>query len=286
MDIKTICVVGAGNMGHQIALQAALSGFTVYCTDINEVTLQKAQEFAAKWLGGRLEKGKMSVEEVDVIKGRLNFTDSLETAAKDADLVIEAAIEILDIKRKLFADLDKICPPHAILATNSSYIVSSKIADATNRPDKVLNMHWFNPALVMKLVEVVKGPHTSEKTVETVLEVTRALGKVPTRVNKEIYGFVANRVFSAITKEGCYLLDQGIASIEDIDNAVRNGLGHPMGPLELLDLTGIDLEYNVLMERFKDTGDAKDKPSPAIVERYAMGKYGRKTGSGFYEYKK
>jgi len=109
---------------------------------------------------------------------------------------------------------------------------------------------------------------------------------VPTRVNKEIYGFVANRVFSAITKEGCYLLDQGIASIEDIDNAVRNGLGHPMGPLELLDLTGIDLEYNVLMERFKDTGDVKDKPSPAIVERYALGKYGRKTGSGFYEYKK
>ncbi|MBP1762238.1 MAG: 3-hydroxybutyryl-CoA dehydrogenase [Firmicutes bacterium] len=286
MDIQTICVVGAGNMGHQIALQAAISGFTVYCTDINEATLQKAKDFAAKRLGGRLEKGKMSAEEVDVIKGRLNFTVSLETAAKDADLVIEAAIEILDIKRKLFADLDKICPPHAILATNSSYIVSSKIADATSRPDKVLNMHWFNPALVMKLVEVVKGPHTSEETVETVLEVTRALGKVPTRVNKEIYGFVANRVFSAITKEGCYLLDQGIASIEDIDNAVRNGLGHPMGPLELLDLTGIDLEYNVLMERFKDTGDAKDKPSPAIVERYALGKYGRKTGSGFYEYKK
>jgi 3-hydroxybutyryl-CoA dehydrogenase len=286
MDIQTICVVGAGNMGHQIALQAAISGFTVYCTDINEATLQKAQDFAAKWLGGRLEKGKMSADEVDAIKGRLNFTDSLDTAANHADLVIEAAIEILDIKRKLFADLDKFCPPHAILATNSSYIVSSKIADATNRPDKVLNMHWFNPALVMKLVEVVKGPHTSQETVDTVVEVSRALGKVPTRVNKEIYGFVANRVFSAITKEGCYLLDQGIASIEDIDNAVRNGLGHPMGPLELLDLTGIDLEYNVLMERFQDTGDAKDKPSPAIVERYALGKYGRKSGSGFYEYKK
>lgn len=286
MKVNTICVVGAGNMGHQIALQGAVSGFTVYCTDIKEEMLKKAEDFEVKWLSGRVEKGKMTAEEAAAVKSRLTFTSSLEEAAKDADLVIEAAIEILNIKRDLFAQLDKICPPHTILATNSSYIVSSKIADATNRPDKVLNMHWFNPALVMKLVEVVKGPHTSEETVETVLEVSRALGKVPTRVNKEIYGFVANRIFSAITKEGCYLLDQGIASIEDIDNAVRNGLGHPMGPLELLDLTGIDLEYNVLMERFQDTGDAKDRPSPAIVERYALGKYGRKSGSGFYEYKK
>lgn len=285
MDIKTICVVGAGNMGHQIALQAAISGFMVYCTDINEVTLKKAQDFANKWLGSRLEKGKISAEEVDAIKSRLNFTDNLETAAKNADFVIEAAVEILSVKRELFVALDKICPPHAILTTNSSYIVSSRIADSTNRPDKVLNMHFFNPALMMKLVEVVQGPHVSEETVQTVLEVSRALDKVPTRVNKEIYGFVCNRIFSAITKEGCYLLDQGIASIEDIDNAVRNGLGHPMGPLELLDLTGIDLEYNVLMERFKDTGDAKDKPSPAIVERYAVGKFGRKTGQGFYDYK-
>ncbi len=285
MDIKNICVLGAGNMGHQIALQAALSGFTVYCTDINEGALKKAEDFSVKWLNGRLEKGKISSEEVGAVKSRLNFTDKLEDAAKDADLVIEAAVEILSIKRQLFARLDEICPPHTILATNSSYIVSSRIADATRRPDKVLNMHFFNPALVMKLVEVVQGPHVSEETVQTVLEVSRALGKVPTRVNKEIYGFVANRIFSAITKEGCYLLDQGIASIEDIDNAVRNGLGHPMGPLELLDLTGIDLEYNVAMERYRDTGDVQDKPSPAIVERYAKGDFGRKTGKGFYEYK-
>lgn len=285
MKVKNICVVGAGNMGHQIALQAAVSGFTVYCTDISAATLKNAENFAAKWLGGRLEKGKLSAAQVEEIKNRLNFTDSLETAAKNADLVIEAAVEILGIKRELFAALDKICPPHTILATNSSYIVSSRIADATSRPDKVLNMHFFNPALMMKLVEVVQGPHVSEETVQTVLEVSRALDKIPTRVNKEIYGFVCNRIFSAITKEACYLLDQGVASIEDIDNAVRNGLGHPMGPLELLDLTGIDLEYNVLMERFRDTGDAKDKPSPALVERYAVGNFGRKSGKGFYEYK-
>ncbi|HWQ75873.1 MAG TPA: 3-hydroxyacyl-CoA dehydrogenase family protein [Syntrophomonas sp.] len=285
LDINTICVVGAGNMGHQIALQAAVSGFTVYCTDINADTLKKAEDFAAKWLNERTEKGKILADEAQAIKGRLTFTGSLETAAQNADLVIEAAVEILAIKRELFAALDKICPPHAILTTNSSYIVSSKIADATNRPDKVLNMHFFNPALVMKLVEVVQGPHVSEESVQAVLQVSRALGKVPTRVNKEIYGFVCNRIFSAITKEACYMLEQGVASIEDIDNAIRNGLGHPMGPLELLDLTGIDLEYNVQMERYKDTGDVKDKPSPAIVERYAVGNFGRKTGKGFYEYK-
>lgn len=285
MNIKTICVVGAGNMGHQIALQAAVFGFTVYCTDINEETLGKAEDFAVKWLNGRMEKGKLKPEEVEAIKSRLHFTNSLEIAAQNADLVIEAAVEILSVKRELFASLDKLCPPHTILATNSSYIVSSRIADATNRPDKVLNMHFFNPALVMNLVEVVQGPHVSEESVQAVLEVSRALGKVPTRVNKEIYGFVCNRIFSAITKEACYLLDQGVASIADIDNAVRNGLGHPMGPLELLDLTGIDLEYNVLMERYGDTGDVKDKPSPALVERYAVGHYGRKTGKGFYEYK-
>lgn len=285
MEIKTICVVGAGLMGNQIALQAAVSGFEVSCTDTSVEALKKAQDFALDWLGNRLEKGKISAGEVDDIKRRLNFIADLEGAAKKADLVIEAVVEILSVKRDLFSRLDKICPPHTILATNSSYIVSSKIADATSRPDKVLNMHFFNPALVMKLVEVVQGPHVSDETVETVLAVSRALGKVPTRVNKEIYGFVCNRVFSAITKEACYMLDQGVASIEDIDNAVKNGLGHPMGPLALLDLTGIDLEYSVLMERFRETGELADKPSPAIVERYSAGNYGRKSGKGFYDYK-
>ncbi|HUN54865.1 MAG TPA: 3-hydroxyacyl-CoA dehydrogenase family protein, partial [Smithella sp.] len=186
----------------------------------------------------------------------------------------------------LFKELDKICLPHTILATNSSYIVSSKIADATKRPDKVLNMHFFNPALVMKLVEVVKGPHVSDETVDTVMDVCRALGKSPTKVNKEIYGFICNRMFSALTKEACSLLDLGIASIEDIDNAARNGLGHPMGPFALLDMTGIDLEYFVSMERFQETQNPADRPSPGLVERYARGDYGRKTGRGYYQYDK
>ncbi len=286
MEIKTIGVVGAGNMGRQIALQCALSRFKVYCTDSISPVLKSAQDFADKWLGDHMEKGKLQASEVDDINKRLCFTEDLAVAAGDADLIIEAIIEILEAKRSLFSELDKICPPHTILATNSSYIVSSKIADATKRPDKVLNMHFFNPALVMKLVEVVQGPHVSAETVDTVMEVSRALGKSPTKVNKEIYGFICNRMFSAITREACSLLDLGIASIEDIDNAARNGLGHPMGPLQLLDMTGIDLEYFVTMERFQETSNPADRPSPSIVERYARGDYGRKTGNGFYHYGK
>jgi 3-hydroxybutyryl-CoA dehydrogenase len=151
-------------------------------------------------------------------------------------------------------------------------------------PENVLNVHFFNPVLIMKLVEVVQGPHVSDETVEKVFEFAKAINKTPILVKKEIYGFVVNRIFSAITKEACYMLDQGVASIEDIDTAVKNGLGHPMGPLELLDMTGIDLEYDVLTEKYRMTGDLADKPSPAIVERYARGEYGRKSKKGFYDY--
>ncbi len=282
--IKNVCMVGAGNMGHQIALQCALSGFQVYCTDLSQSSLDNAAAFANNWLKGRVSKGKLSEDEAQAVLARLKFTPDLKEAASSADMVIEAIIEKLEIKRRVFKELDEICPSHTIFATNSSYIVSSKIADATNRPDKVLNVHFFNPALVMKLVEVVKGPHVSEDTVSKTMEFCHAIGKIPARVNKEIYGFIANRIFSAITQEACYLLDQGVASIEDIDIAVKNGLGHPMGPFALLDLTGIDLEYDVLTEKYQTTGNLSDKPSPAIVERYAKGQYGRKTKKGFYDY--
>lgn len=286
MEVNVIAVIGAGNMGRQIALQGALSGFKVFCTDSVPEVLKSAEAFAGQWLQGRVDKGKLSAEEVEQVRTRLHFTDDLDIAAGSADLVIEAVVEKLEIKRDLFRRLDSIAPRHAILATNSSYLVSSKIADVTTRPDKVLNMHFFNPPLAMKLVEVVQGAHVSDETVNTVLQVSRAMGKSPTRVNKEIYGFICNRIFSAVTKEACYLLDLGIASIGDIDNAVRNGLGHPMGPLELLDLTGIDLEYDVLTSRFRETGDPVDRPSTALVERYTRGQYGRKSGQGFYTYKK
>jgi 3-hydroxybutyryl-CoA dehydrogenase len=271
-------------MGQQIALLAAVSGFDVACVDTSAEALAKAEEFVHGWLPKQLAKGRITDEQVAGVKERLRFVTDMEAAAKDADMVIEAAVENVEIKRSIFSKLDKIAPPHAILATNSSYLVSSKIADATQRPDKVLNMHFFNPALIMKTVEVVQGPHVSDETVEIVMEVSRALGKTPAKVNKEVYGFLCNRIFSVITKEACYLLDQGIASVEDIDNAVKGALGHPMGPLELLDMTGIDLEYHLGMERYRETGNPVDKPSPGLTERYARGDYGRKTGKGFYDY--
>lgn len=282
--LQKICVVGAGNMGHQIALCAALAGYEVKCCDVNEEILQKAKEFADKYLAERVEKGKLSREAAEKARSALSFTADLKEAAAGADLVIEAVLEKLELKRKVFAQLDEICPPHAVLATNSSYIVSSKIADATKRPEKVCNMHFFNPALVMKLVEVVKGPHTAEETAETVMEVARKMGKTPVLLQKEIYGFLVNRIVAAIRSEALYLYDLGVASFEDIDRAVVLGLGHPLGPFQLLDLTGIDLSYHVHMERYRESGNPAHKPSPVIVEKYVKGEWGRKTGKGFYDY--
>jgi len=273
-------------MGHQIAMNAAISGYKVTCTDVNAEILAKAEKFADNYLMERVAKGKMAEDVAKATRANISFPSSLEEAAKDADLVIEAAIEKLDLKRKLFADLDRICPPHAILATNSSFIVSSKIADATKRPDKVINMHYFNPALVMKLVEVVKGPHVSDETANTVMEVCRSLGKAPALLNKEIYGFVVNRILAAIGAEAFYLKDTGVASFEDIDICMQYGAGHPMGPFRLQDLTGIDLAYIVGMERYAETGDPRDKPSPSVVEKYTKGEYGQKVGKGWYDYSK
>lgn len=284
MEINKIAVIGAGNMGHQIAICAALSGFQVRCMDSNPDILNKAIAFADNYFDERVKRGKLSEEAAIQARTNLAFVSNLEEASKDADLVIEAIIEKLDIKRKLFADLDKICPVHTILATNSSYIVSSKIADATNRPDKVCNMHFFNPALVMKCVEVVKGSHVSEETAETVMSVARKMSKTPVLLHKEIYGFLVNRLLQATRQEALKLLDMGVASFEDIDTAAKNGLGYPMGPFSLLDLTGIDLAYHVGMEKYKESGDPADRPSPTVVEKYTKGEFGKKVGKGFYDY--
>jgi 3-hydroxybutyryl-CoA dehydrogenase len=284
MEINKIAVIGAGNMGHQIAMCAALSGFQVKCTDTNSDILNKAIQFADNYLQERVKKGKLTEEAAKQARENLVFTPSVKTAAEDADLVIEAIIEKLAIKRTLFAELDKLCPPHTILATNSSYIVSSKIADATLRPDKVCNMHFFNPALVMKLVEVVKGEHVSDETVEAVMAAAKKMSKTPVLLHKEIYGFLVNRFLQATRQEALKLLDMGVASPEDIDLAVRNGLGYPMGPFQLLDLTGVDLAYHVGMEKYRESGDPADRPSPTVVEKFTKGEWGKKVGKGFYDY--
>ncbi len=283
-DVKKICVVGAGNMGHQIALLAAIRGYRVGCADVSEEQLKKAEEFAAGYLPGRVAKGKLTEEQAGQARDNLYFTTDLTEAAGDADYVIEAATEKLDLKKMIFEDLDRITPAHALLATNSSFIVSSLVAGVTGRPEKICNMHFFNPALVMKCVEVVKGPHTSEETAELAMELSRRLGKEPVKLHKEIYGFLVNRILSAINNEALFLLDTGVASEKDIDSAVVNALGHPLGPFRLQDLTGIDLTYHVMMERYRETEDPADKPSPTVVEKYVKGEWGRKTGRGFYDY--
>lgn len=285
-DIKTICVVGAGNMGHQISLLCALYGYTTTCTDVVPAMLGKANAFVDTYLPGRVEKGKMTADEAATIRANISFTDDLKEACKDADFVIEAATEKLDLKRKIFADLDTFSPPHAILATNSSFLVSSLIADATKRPDKVLNTHFFNPALVMKLVEVVKGPHVSDETADITMALCKKLDKVPVLVNKEVNGFLLNRIFQAISNEALWMLEMGVASAEDIDKACVFGAGHPMGPFRMMDLIGIDLTYTINMEDFRKTGDTTKLPPPSVVEHYVKGEWGEKSGKGWYNYSK
>src|SRR5215212_3643385 len=283
-NIEKILVVGAGAMGSQIGMVCALAGYEVAVQDTDEGMLEKAQGQLRSRMDRNVEKGRMSEKDVAAAFGRMTFTTDLEGAAANADFVIEAIVEKLDAKRDLFARLDKLVPEHAILATNSSTIVSSRIAYATKRPDRVCNMHFFNPALVMKCVEVVRNPETSDATVETAVELTRRIGKSPVVLEKEVSGFVANRILGALMDEAVDLYEAGVSSFEDIDTACKTALGHPMGPFELMDFTGIDVNYHVRMDRSEETGDESMKPKKSVAEKYEKGELGRKTGKGWYEY--
>ena len=282
--VRRILVVGAGAMGSQIGMLCALAGFDATVTDVDAAALARAEEQLRQRMARDVEKGRRESAEVESAFGRLSLTIDLGAAAATADYVIEAAVEKLDVKRSLFADLDRAAPGHAILATNSSSIVSSRIADATGRPDRVCNVHFFNPALVMKCVEVVRGPATSDATVATSVALTRALGKVPVLLDKEIPGFIANRILNAVRDEAISLFEQGIASVEDIDTACRTALGYPMGPFELMDMTGIDIGYLTKKDRFAESGDLKDAPSTTVSALVERGELGRKTGRGWYSY--
>ena len=285
-DVKNVCIVGAGNMGHQISLQCALSGYKVICTDVIPAVLEKAEKFVDTYLAGRVQKGKMTEDAAKKARANISFTGDLKVAAGSADVVIEAVLERIDLKRKIFADLDKFAPAKAILATNSSFIVSSRIASSTNRPAQVCNLHFFNPALVMKLVEVVQGPHVSDETAQCMMDFCLKIDKVPILIKKEVDGFVLNRIFAVLQREALWMLEMGVATYEDIDKACVYGAGHPMGPFRLNDLTGIDLTYDVCMSHFYESGNPADLPSPSIVKRYTEGKFGQKTGEGWYSYKK
>lgn len=287
-EIRTVTVIGAGAMGQQIAMNTVLNGrekgYHVFLCDSFPTALEKAGKWAADYLDGRVKKGRLSSEEADEIGKRLSITECVDEAVKQADLVIEAIIEDLETKKALFERISRICKPDAILGTNSSNIVSSKLAGVTEHPERLLNIHYFNPALVMELVEIVKGPHTSEETAELVRQFALSTKKTPIVIRKEIPGFVVNRINAAVVHEALSLLEQGAASVEDIDIACEKGLNYPMGPFRLMDLTGIDVNYYVRVDRYAESHDSYDAPNPLVVEKFKKGEFGRKTGKGWYEY--
>lgn len=281
-----LAVIGAGSMGAQIAQQAALNGVEVWLQDKDEAQLHKARQSNQGHLARRVEKGRLSEAEAAAALDRVRATSEIAEAASHADFVIEAVFEDLEVKRSIFADLDRIAPPAAVLASNSSTIGISKIADATERPDRCLNMHFFFPVLVMDLVEIVRGPQTSDETVQRATEAARQMGRTAVVINKEIDGFIVNRILHAATQEAYRLLDAGIASFQDIDTAVEKGLNWPMGPFRLGDFSGLDVTYNARLHMYRTTGDERYKPSPQLEAKVREGKLGRKTGEGWYRYER
>jgi 3-hydroxybutyryl-CoA dehydrogenase len=284
VTIRHLLVVGSGAMGSQIAMVAALAGYRVTVQDIARDMLDHAKEQLTERMRVAVTKGKSSAEETQAALARLVFTTDLDTAAADADFVIEAATERLDIKQQIFERLGRSTPAHAILATNSSTLGSSKVATASGRPEQVCNLHFFNPALVMKCVEVVRHEGTSAATVETTLELARRLGKQPVLINREIPGFVANRLMGAVQREALTLYTEGVASYEDIDTTAKTALGHPMGPFELMDMVGLDVIQFISEATFAETTHDADRPHPAITQLVSEGRLGRKTGEGWYRY--
>lgn len=282
--MEKIAVIGAGAMGRQIALQCALNGMKVGLHDSRAEGLNEASEFICQYLDGRVAKKRITEEEKSTALRNLDITAELPAAVAGAALVIEAIVEKFEPKAELLRKLDGLCPPQTILGTNSSNILSSRLAKVTKRPERVLNIHFFNPALVMELVEIVVHPAVSSDVIEVVVNFCRQIGKTPVVLHKEIPGFIVNRIFRALTREAVSLLEEGYASAEDIDLAVMKGLGHPMGPLRLLDSTGIDVSYLARMDEYEETGIETAKPNRLLKEMYERGEWGKKTSKGFYAY--
>jgi 3-hydroxybutyryl-CoA dehydrogenase len=286
MEIKTIGVLGAGVMGNGIAQVAAQAGYNVIMRDIEDRFVQGGIKNIDKFLSKSVEKGKMTAEQKDGIMGKIKGTTDIG-AMKDADLVIEVIIEVMDVKKKVFAELDTIVKPDVILASNTSSMSITEIAAATKRPDKVIGMHFFNPVPLMKLVEVIRGISTSDETTATILDITKKLGKEPVEVKVDVPGFLANRLMIAVAIEAIKLYEQGIASKEDIDKAAKLGLNYPMGPFELMDLTGIDINYHVMDYFYKELPKENKWDPPLFIKNMVRaGLLGRKTGKGWYDYSK
>jgi 3-hydroxybutyryl-CoA dehydrogenase len=286
MAIKTIGVLGAGVMGNGIAQVCAMAGYNVIMRDIEDRFVEGGIKNIDKFLAKTVEKGKMSADDKNAIMGRIKGTTKLEDL-KDVDFVIEVVIEVMDVKKKVFAELDKITRPDVILSSNTSSMSLTEIATATTRPERVVGMHFFNPVPLMKLVEVIHGMRTSDETVATTIELTKKLGKEPVEVKVDVPGFLVNRLMIASSVEAIKLWEQGIASKEDIDKAAKMGLNYPMGPFELMDLTGLDINYHVMDYFYKELPkELKWDPPLAIKNMVKAGLLGRKSGRGWYDYSK
>ena len=283
-DIKKVCVVGAGQMGRQIALNCALYGYETLMYECMSNDYTQIEAWVNEYLEGRVTKEKLTAEQAAEAKSKLHFgRQTLTEATHGAQLIIEAILEDKKVKEQFFKEVNACAGKDVILASNSSYIGSSTFINCVDNPARLANMHYFNPALAMKLVEVIKGEHTAEETVELLMDFAKRTGKTPIRVNKEIDGFVVNRILRAIRDEAFYLIEQGVCSPQDLDTGVELGLNHPMGPFRLLDLTGVDLNYMSGKRRLEETG-VKPNGFDIVKEMYDNNEWGRKTGKGFYKY--
>ncbi|MBS3943615.1 MAG: 3-hydroxybutyryl-CoA dehydrogenase [Dethiobacter sp.] len=282
MEVKTIAVIGAGAMGSGIAQVASEAGFNVIMRDIEERFLQNGLNNIKKNMTRAVEKGKKSQAEADALIARIRGTVEL-SALSEVDVVIEAMVENMALKKELYAQLDAICKPDTVLASNTSGLSITEMASATGRPEKVVGMHFFNPVPVMRLVEVIKGAATDEQTYALIMELSRKLGKEPILVN-EAPLFVVNRILAPMINEAAFVLMEGVARAEEIDRGMMLGANHPIGPLALADLIGLDVLLAVMDTLHKETGDSKYRACPLIRKLVRAGHYGRKSGHGFYTY--
>jgi len=282
MDIKKIMVIGAGQMGGGIAQVCAQAGFDVKLNDIKEESYAKGLAVITKNLSRNVEKGRMTEDEKSAVLGRITKSLDLQDAS-DVDIVIEAAVENMDIKKSIFAKLDEIAPQHAILASNTSSLPITEIAAATKRPEQVIGMHFMNPVPVMKLVEIIRGLATADEVYKAVEDMTMKLSKTPVEVN-DFPGFVANRILMPMINEAIYTLYEGVATEQAIDEVMKLGMNHPMGPLQLADFIGLDTCLYIMETLHEGFGDSKYRPCPLLRKYVKAGWLGKKSGRGFYVY--